>query len=132
MILIHDRETAARALALTLTPPIRAALLAELALLTAGEHDLTAHTHILLIAPGDAEVAVEREAGVNPLVDTLSGARAGEPGFEPGFDLLTLRGGVFRLVFTFGSTHATILLVPDAEGVWPDLLAMCRSRAAHD
>lgn len=126
MILIHDRASAARALAADLDPPIRAALEAELALLTAGEHDLTDWTDILLVQPGDTEAAVAREAGFSPFVDPLSGLRHGEPGFEPGWDHLSARGGVHRLVFTFGSTHATVLLVPEGGGALADL---CRRHA---
>ena len=126
-ILIHDRASAARALAVDLDPPIRAALQKELALLTSGPFDLTDHTDILLVQPGDGEGDVAREAGFSPLVEPIDGVRWDQPGFEPGWDLLTLDGGVFRAVFTFGSTHATVLLVPDAPGV---LLACLRRHAA--
>lgn len=130
MILIHNAATAASVLAKPLYPPMRAALVAELALLTSGEHDLTDWTDILLIEPGDTELTIAREAGFSPLDDPLSDARFDHPHFEPGWDVLTLRGGVFRLVFTFGSTHATILLVPDDARIAPDLLAFCRRHAA--
>lgn len=103
MILIYDRATAMLALALDLQPHVRAALEAELALLTSGEHDLTDWTDILIIESGDAEEAIALEAGFSPFVSSLSGARHGEPEFEPGFDLLTFRGGVYRLVFYEGS-----------------------------
>lgn len=104
-ILIHDRATAARALALDLDPPLRAALEAELALLTSGDHDLTDWTDILIVQPGDTEATIAREAGFSPLVEPVDGARFDQPGFEPGWDLLTLRGGVFRIVFTFASVR---------------------------
>ena len=127
MIYIHDRASAARALARDLNPPAGAALHRELALLTAGEHDLTPWTDIGLIEPGDTEDTIAGEAGFSPLVDPLSGARFGEPGFERGFDWLSREGGVYRMVWTFGSTHSTVLLVPDTARVLPDLLTMCRS-----
>ena len=130
MILIHDSATAAHALAADLDPRMRAALVAELALLTAGEHDLTDWTDIVVVQPGDTEDHIGREAGFSPLVDPISGARFLQPGFEPAWDLLTLRGGVFRLVATYGSTFATVLLVPDADGVLPELLDLCRRHAA--
>lgn len=129
-IVVHDRASAAHVLRLGLEPDVRTALEAELALLTSGEHDLTDCTDILLVEPGDTEADIAREAGFSPLVDPLSGARFGDPAFEPGWDLLTVRGGVFRLVFTFGSTHATILLVPHADRILPDLLDLCRRHAA--
>lgn len=130
MILIHDRASAVAVSARTLDPPTRAALEAELALLTAGEHDLTDWTDIALVQPGDSESDIRREVGFSPLIDPLSNVRFGQPGLEPGWDHLSLRGGVFRFVFTFGSTHATILLVPDADGILPDLLTLCRHYAA--
>lgn len=126
MILIHDRESAARALAADLDPPMRAALAAELALLTSGDHDLTDWTDILAVQAGDGEDAVAREAGFSPLVDPLSSLRHDQPGFEPGWDHLSERDGVHRIVFTFGSTHATILLVPDDGGA---LAELCRRHA---
>lgn len=130
MIVITDRASAARALAGDLDPPLRAALEAELALLTAGEHDLTDWTDILLVQPGDGEGDVAREAGFSPLADPFDGVRWDQPGFVPGWDMLTLSGGVFRAVFTFGSTHATIVLVPDADGIPPELLDLLRRSAA--
>jgi hypothetical protein len=130
MILIHDRASAAAALARTLDPPMRVALEAELALLTAGEHNLTDWTDILLVQAGDTEADVGRGAGFSPLVDPILGDRFDQPTFEGGWDLVTLRGGVFRFVFTFGSTHATILLVPDADGILAELLTLCRHYAA--
>ena len=130
MIVIYDRATAAIALARDLDPPTRAALEAELALLTSGEHDLTEWTDIVVVEPGDTEEAVAREAGFSLLADPLSGLRLGLPGAKPGWDHLSLRGGVFRFVFTFGSTHATVILVPDRPGVLPALLDLCRCHAA--
>jgi hypothetical protein len=130
MILIFDGASAAAASARKLDPPLRAALEAELALLTAGEHDLTDCTDIALIQPDDSEADIGREVGFSPLIDPILNVRIGELGFEPGWDHLSVRGGVFRFVFTFGSTHATILLVPDADGILPDLLTLCRIHTA--
>jgi hypothetical protein len=61
-----------------------------------------------------------------PFVDPLSGLRHDQAGFVPGWDHLSARGGYHRLVFTFGSTHATVLLVPDDGGALADL---CRRYA---
>lgn len=127
MYTIWNRASAAAALAGNLDAPARAALLAELALLTSGDHDLTDCTDILLIQPGDTEADIVREAGFSPFEDPLSGFRHDHPGFEPGWAYLSTGGGYHRLVFTFGSTHATILLVPDDDGALADL---CRRYAA--
>ena len=110
MILILDRPSAARALKRQLDQAVRAALEAEIALLTSGEHDLTDHTAILVVEPGDTEADVAREAGLSiPLA---------------GWDHLSDRDGVWRAVITYGSTFATIILVPgDAD---PALLTLIR------
>ncbi|WBH15286.1 hypothetical protein [Sphingomonas radiodurans] len=127
MIPIYDRPSAERALACTLDPPIRAALEAELALLTSGEHDLTDWTDIIVVQLGDTEEEIVREAGFSPFKNPLSGLRFDEPGFEPPWNYLSLCGGVFRLVVTFGSTFATILLIPNDAG---PLARLCRKYAA--
>ena len=127
MILIHDKASAARALAADLDPPMRAALERELTLLTAGEHDLTDWTDIIAVEPGDTEEAVAREVGFSPLDDPLSGVRHDQPGFEPGWDHLSLGSGVFRMVATYGSTFATVFLIPDADSPLADL---CRRHVA--
>ncbi len=130
MILIFDRASAAAVSARKLDPPMRAALEAELALLTAGEHDLTDWTDIALVQLGDTEADIRREVGFSPLVDSISNVRFGQPGFAPGWDHLSVRDGVFRSVWTMGSTYACILLVPDADGILPELVTLCRYYAA--
>lgn len=114
MIIVHDSASAALALARDLKPPVRAALEAELALLTSGEHDLTDHTAILVVEPADTIADIASEAGLPlPLA---------------GWDHLSERGGVWRMVVTYGSTFATIILIPgDAD---PELLKICRNHAA--
>ena len=127
MIIIHDHASAVRVLAGNLDAPIRAAVEAELLLLTGGDHDLTNETDVVVVQQGDTEADIIREAGFSPLVDQITGIRFDQSGFEPAWDLLTLSGGVFRMVVTYGSTFATILLVPDADGIEPTLLALFRS-----
>jgi hypothetical protein len=113
MIIIHDRASAALALERNLEPPIRAALEAELALLTGGEHNLTDQTAILTVEPFDTVADVAHEAGLpTPLA---------------GWDHLSCRGGVWRMVVTYGSTFATIILIPgDAD---PALLNLIQEKS---
>ncbi len=127
MLIIYDRGSATNVLAGSLDPPMRAVVEAELLLLTGGDHDLTGETDVLIVQRGDTEADIIREAGFSPLFDPITGIRFDQPGFEPSWDLLTLSGNVFRMVITYGSTFATILLVPDADGIEPAVLALCRS-----
>ena len=124
MISLYDEATTQAALALSLDPSLLDLLTPRIALYSAA--GLTAMTHYLVIQPGDTEADIEREAGFSPFVDPLSGLRHDQPGYQPGWDHLSARGGYHRLVFTFGSTHATVLLVPDDGGALADL---CRRYA---
>jgi hypothetical protein len=85
MNIITDAASAAHVLALELTPAVRGALEAELALTAA--NGLTACTDILIIEPGDTEFEIELEAGFSPFVDPLSGARSDQLGFEPAWEI---------------------------------------------
>ena len=70
-----------------------------------------------------------RAVGFSPLHEPIAGARYPHPDFHPHWDWLADLGGWFELVETFGGTFAYVLLVQDADGVPPDLLAMCRRYA---
>ena len=114
MIVIFDPASATLALACDLDPPVRTALEAEIALLTSGEHDLTHDTAVLIVEPIDTVADLAREAGL--------------PMPLSGWDHLSCSDGVWRMVVTYGSTFATIVLIPgDAD---PELLNPCRNHAA--
>lgn len=129
MILLHDRVSMAHALTLDLAPALYATLAASIASLAAGEHDLTDWTEYLIVQPGDTEADIVRHVGFSPLVEPIDGARFGTAGFQPFWDWLVDRTGCFELSISFGSTFAYVLLIQDAEGVLPDLLALCRRYA---
>ena len=130
MIHLIDRADFARASSLNLKPHLRRALLDSIAVLAAGDHDLTDWTEFLIVQPGDTEEAIVQAIGFSPLVEPIDGARFGQPGFAPGWDTLLNRSGWFEMIVTFGSTFAYILLIEDSEGVQADLLALCRRYAA--
>ena len=126
MIHLYDRATIARALTLDLDPTLRHLLAERIGALT---DELLDCTEYLIVEPGDTEDDIIRAVGFSPLVEPVDGARHGETGFHPHWDLLADRGGWFELIETFGSTFAYILLIRDADGVSPDLLALCRTYA---
>lgn len=128
MILLHDRASMALALRRDLDPRLLVLLAERIA--HANDRGLIDQTEFLVVEPGDREEDIAREVGFSPLVEPVDGARFGEPGFAPYWDLLADRGGWFELLVTFGSAFALILLVADADGVLPDLLALCRRHAA--
>lgn len=125
-MLLHDRASMRHALTLDLEPKLHALLMASIARLTAGEHDLIDWTEYLIVQPDDTESDIIRHVGFSPLVEPIEGTRFGMPGFQPFWDWLIDHAGWFELSISFGSTFAYILFIEDAEGLPPDLLALCR------
>nr|WP_317893884.1 hypothetical protein [uncultured Sphingomonas sp.] len=131
MLHLYDRATMARALTLGLEPRLHALLVERIASLNTKYGDLTDYTEFLVVEPEDTEADIIGHIGFSPLVDPISGARHGEPGFQPGWDRLEKHDGWFEMIVTFGSTFAYILFIADEDGVRRDLLALC-SASKHD
>ena len=129
MLHLHDRATMARALKLDLDPQLHTLLAERISGLATGEHDLTDWTEYLVVQPGDSESDILRHVGFSPLIEPIDGARFGDDDFAPYWDWLSDHDGWYELIITFGSTFAYVLLIRDAEGVLPDLRALCRRYA---
>lgn len=128
MLSIYDTASAKEALNQPLDPDLRAAITAKLEQAkAAGLADLT---YILVIQPGDTEAAIIDEIGFSPLCNPTDGIRFGEPDFQPYWAWLQDAGGWYELIVTVGNSgFAYLLFVMKAEGVLPDLLAMCAAYA---
>jgi hypothetical protein len=124
---LYDRATMTRALTGNLDPALTARLASRIAALSQGEFDLVDDTEILIVETGDTENDIIRHVGFSPLVEPIDGHRFGQPGFQPFWDWLIQHPGWWELSVSFGSTFAYILLIQDAEGVLPELRAMCQS-----
>ena len=122
MITIYDRAAMAAVPALNLDPQLAGLLMDRIAHLPP---DLVDWTEFVAIEPDDTEADIAREVGFSPLIEPIDGARFGGAGFNPFWDYLSYRDGWWEMIVTFGSTFATVLLVPDAIGVLPELRAMC-------
>jgi hypothetical protein len=83
-------------------------------------------THIVVVEPYDTEDDLIEALGFSPLVSRLDGNR-----LEPDWDWLECHPGWWELVYTVSNDgFAFLVLVQDAPGVLPDLLALCRAAAA--
>ena len=129
MIIIFDRAAMAHVLTLDLNPQLRSLLERRFANLVTPWGDLTDFTEWIILEAGDTEEDICREVGFSPFVDPLEGRRWGTAGFRPFWDYLAREDEHFVMIQSFGSSFAYVLIVPEAEGIMPDLLRMCREYA---
>jgi hypothetical protein len=82
-------------------------------------------THIVVVEPYDTEDDLIEALGFSPLASRLEGIP-----LQPDWDWLESHSGWFELVYTVSNDgFAFLVLVQDAPGVLPDLLALCRAAA---
>lgn len=92
--------------------------------LSLGLDDLT---HIIVVEPYDNEDDLIEALGFSPLVSRLDGIA-----LQPDLDWIESHPGFWELVYTVANDgFAFLVLVQDAPGVLPDLLALCRTAAAN-
>ncbi len=90
--------------------------------------DLLEQTHLLIIEPGDTESEIIQEIGLSPLVNPIDGARFGSSEFHPPWDFLDRCDGFFEMIVCVGNAgFSFVILIPDAAGVHPELLSLCRA-----
>ncbi len=83
-------------------------------------------THIVVIEPYDSEDDLIEALGFSPLVSRLDGIR-----LQPDWDWIECHPGFWELLYTVANDgFAFLVLVQDAPGVLPNLLALCRAAAA--
>ncbi|MEG3089822.1 hypothetical protein [Sphingomonas sp. PB4P5] len=131
MITIYDSADMAHVLSKPIDHNLKAILLERLELLADfSEWDLADLAHFIIVEPRDSIDAIARELGVNPLVNIVDNAHYPQPSFEPSFEFCIARIGYFDLTFALcDSGLGLCLLVPDREGVVPQLLELCREYA---
>ena len=85
--------------------------------------DLADLTHILVIQPEDTEAQIIDAIGFSPLVSRMDGNR-----LQPDWDYFESHPGFWELIYTVGdSGFAFLVFVERADGVLPELLALCES-----
>lgn len=130
MMHLYDRASMAHALTLDLDPKLRRLLEVRIAALVTEYGDLTEHTDFVILEAGDTESALVQIVGFSPMVEPIDGKRFGEAEFYPHWDWLADHGGWFELTYSWGSTHAAVVLIPDKEWLMPELLSLCRRYAS--
>jgi hypothetical protein len=130
MITITDEASFEAAIANTTDEALRRMLSVRLRLYRAG--CLLDLTMLVVLEPGDTSADVERETGLNPLVNPIDEARYGSPSFQQYADWIACDAGYYEWLTCVGNEGwATILLVPDRPGIDPELLSLCRRYAGE-
>jgi hypothetical protein len=79
-----------------------------------------------VVEPGDEVDALEKASGCPVLRNTFDDARFGDSEFTPAAEVIEEHAGCYELVFIFTDDGYGIeIFVPKADGVDPELLAMC-------
>lgn len=121
---------------------------AELAVALVAFRDMPVHSRLLAYAPQLADpelgplttiIVVEWHTteddiinglGFSPLVNPMDGEFYKSPSFEPYWDWLTFKDGVWDMIVCVGNSgRATILLIPDERNQVCGIRAMCRKFA---
>ena len=90
------------------------------------EYDPDRHGYLIVVEPGDRAEELESESGCPLLRDLFGEVRFGDPDFTPAAEAINEHASCYELVFVLNDDGYGIeILVPKADGVDPELLAMC-------
>lgn len=132
MITIYDSADMERVLSGPIDPDLKAILLGRLAVLYPefADFDLSDLAHFIIVEPGNKIDTIEQELGISIFINIIDDIRFPDPAFEPSWEFCIARNGWFDLTFALcDSGLGLCLLVPDADGVEPSLLQLCRAYA---
>ena len=132
MLTIFDGADMAKILAGPIDPSLKTILLGRLDLLAEylTNFDLSELANIIVVQPGDKIEAIERELGISPFVNIVDDIRYPDPAFEPSWEFCLKRNGYYDVTFALcDSGLGLVLLVPDQDGVLPELRAILKAYA---
>lgn len=125
MLSFDTQASLLEALTLPLDPTLHDLLAARIT--DAIHRGLGDMTHIIVVQPGDTEADIIDAIGFSPLVHRTYGTRYRETDHQPDCDWRQEHVGWTELLYIVdGSSFACTLLIQEAEGVPPELLALCR------
>jgi hypothetical protein len=132
MLTIRESAEMERALSGPLDTTLKAMLLSRLRSLSEySDFNLSELVHFIIVEPGDTIAIVEYELGFSPFVNFVDGERYPSPAFTPSWEWLTEKGRWIDTMWALSdSGFGIVLLVPDYEGIEPNLLAMLKTYIA--
>ena len=88
--------------------------------------DIGDAVHFLIVEPGDQLCQLEANIGFTPLQNLVDGSFYGDPDFTPSWESVEFHDGWIEIAYIFTDDgFGTIIFVPRADGVEPDLIARC-------
>lgn len=82
--------------------------------------------HFLIVEPGDRLCQMEANIGFTPLRNLVDGSFYGDPDFAPSWEWIEFHDGWIEIAYIFTDDgFGTIIFVQRADGVEPDLIALC-------
>lgn len=88
--------------------------------------DLSDLAHFLVVEPGDRLCQIEAQLGFTPLQNIVDGSFYGDPDFTPSWEWIGFHAGWIEIAYVFSDDgFGTIIYVQRADGVEPDLIALC-------
>jgi hypothetical protein len=132
MLTIYDSADMAKTLAGPIDPDLQKILLGRMDLLAEYliDFDLSELANIIVVEPGDKIEAIEAELGISPFANIVDNIRYPDRAFEPSWEFCIDRGIFLDVVFALSDGGpGIVLLVPDRDGVVPELRAMLKAYA---
>ena len=84
----------------------------------------------VVVQPGDGPVEIKEATGVDVLSDAFGESRYPDAEFTPATEVIEDHDSCFELVFVFSDEGTGLeLFIPRADGIDPELLAMCEAHA---
>ena len=127
MLVLRSPEHALR----VADPLIRRLVELRFAQITEGEpYECDRHGYMVVVEPGDTLEDLERVTGFALLEDAFGEFRYGDPDFTPAAEVIEDHGCCYEVAYVLNDDgYAVALFVPTADGVDPELLALCEAHA---
>lgn len=129
MLTITDGDSLARALSSTIDDSLKWLLRLRRDQLGG---DITDQANFAIVGPHDTAAELEKAIGFSIFQNPVDGSRYGDPGWAPGWEWIEDHGFAYELCFIMDdSGFGHVVIIPNEQGVSPELLNFCHSYASE-
>lgn len=132
MINIYDSEGMSELLDSSIDPALKDILLNRLDLLRQylEVYDFGDLLTVHIVEPKDSVADIELALAIPVMENLVDGIRYPDPAFEPSWEFCIMRAGYYEVTYALSdSGQGLVLVVPDRDGVVPELREMLRAYA---